>query len=91
VTHRNITLFQAYMRTAAQTAQSLGMQHDGKPVQEIDFSGNNFYQVIYTDNSSASSSRPTASARSPSPTIAHRGTTGRKFVCSETAIPTSLR
>ena len=49
---RNITLFQAYMRTAAQTAQSLGMQHAGKPVQEIDFSGNNFYQVIYTDNSS---------------------------------------
>ena len=48
-----LSMFQAYMRTAAQTAQSLGMQHAGKPVQEIDFSGNNFYQVIYTDNSSA--------------------------------------
>jgi len=51
VTHR-ITLFQAYMRTATQTAKSLGMQHNGKPVQEICFSSNNFYQVIYTDNSS---------------------------------------
>ena len=48
---RNITLFNAYMRTAVYTAESLGMQHDGKPVAEIDFSGNNFYQVIYTDNS----------------------------------------
>lgn len=47
-----ITLFQAYMRTATYTAESLGMQHDGKPVLEIDFSGNNFYQIIYTDNSS---------------------------------------
>ena len=49
----HLSMFQAYMRTAAQTAQSLGMQHAGKPVAEIDFSGNNFYQVIYTDNSSA--------------------------------------
>ena len=40
------------MRTAAQTAQSLGMQHADKPVAEICFSNNNFYQVIYTDNSS---------------------------------------
>ena len=40
------------MRTAAQTAQALGMHHNGKPVAEIDFSGNNFYQIIYTDNSS---------------------------------------
>jgi hypothetical protein len=49
---RNITLFLAYMRTAVYTAESLGMQHDGKPVLEIDFRGNNFYQIIYTDKSS---------------------------------------
>ena len=37
------------MRTAACTAQSLGMQHNGKPVQEIDFSGNSFYTIVYAD------------------------------------------
>jgi hypothetical protein len=51
MTH-SITLSQAYLRTAAQTAESLGMQHKGKPVQEICSSGNSFYQVIYADNSS---------------------------------------
>ena len=48
-----ITLFQAYMRTATFTAQSLGMKHDGKPVAEIDFSGNNFYTIMYVDGKTA--------------------------------------
>ena len=52
MTH-SITLFHAYMRTAAQTAQALGMHHNGKPVAEIDFSGNNFYTVLYADGRTA--------------------------------------
>lgn len=49
---RHITLAHAYRLTNAYTPESLGMKHAGKPVWELAGGTNNFYQVIYTDNSS---------------------------------------
>lgn len=47
-----ISLQEAYGITGVYTPTPPRLTHEGKPVQEIAGGTNNFYQVIYPDNSS---------------------------------------
>jgi hypothetical protein len=47
-----ISLQEAYRITGIYTPTPPRLTHNGKPVKEIDGGINNFYQVIYPDNSS---------------------------------------